>query len=412
MTEVRIREIAAGGDGVGRLDDGIAAFVPRTAPDDLVEIELTARKPRYARGRVVRIVAPSPHRVPASCPHYDRDACGGCQIQHLAPEAQLDAKRAIVREALRRIGRIPVEDVEIVPAAQAWRYRTTVTLAMDDAGRIGLHPWDRPDAVFALDDCLIARAPLMRLWQAVRSRAGLLPAHSTHLVIREDRTGDAHLIVRGGHPPWNAAPLARALGDAAVAIWWEPQGGGARVVAGSQTGFPATAFAQVQPDLADCIRQEAVAALGDVAGLPVWDLYGGTGDGARLLAARGARVWSVDANRSAVEWAAHQPGPAGAPEGSPAYLEGRVEEVLHRLPEPGAVLLNPPRTGVGARVAAALNALGQTGRTRRVAYVSCDPATLARDLARMPGFRLVAVRAYDLFPQTAHVETLAALEAA
>jgi 23S rRNA (uracil1939-C5)-methyltransferase len=412
VTEVRIREIAAGGDGVGRLDDGIAVFVPRTAPDDLVEIELVARKPRYARARVVRIAAPSPRRVAPTCTHYERDACGGCQLQHLAPEAQLDAKRAIVREALRRIGGIPLEDVEIVPAAQAWRYRTTVALAIDDSGRIGLHPWDRPDAVFPLDDCLITRAPLMRLWQATRSHAGLLPAHATHLVMREDRTGDAHLIVRGGNPPWHAAALARALGDAAIAIWWEPQGGGARVVAGSQTGFPATAFAQVQPDLADRIRRDAVAALGDVAELPLWDLYGGTGDGARLLAARGARVWSVDANRSAVEWAARQPVPPGAPDGSPTYLEGRVEEVLHRLPEPGAVLLNPPRTGVGARVAAALNDLGLAGRTRRVAYVSCDPATLARDLARMPAFRVAAVRAYDLFPQTAHVETLAALEAA
>ena len=412
MTEVRIREIAAGGDGVGRLDDGIAVFVPRTAPDDLVEIELTARKPRYARGRVVRIMAPSPHRVPPPCPHYEGDACGGCQIQHLTPEAQLAAKRAIVREALRRIGRIPLEDVEIVPAAQAWQYRTTLTLAMDEAGRIGLHPWDRPDAVFPLDDCGITRAPLMRLWQGLKGHTGLLPPHTTHLVMREDRNGGAHLLVRGGHPPWSAAPLARALGDGAVALWWEPEDGAARVVAGSPTGFPATAFAQGQPDLSDRIRQDAVAALGDVAGLTVWDLYGGTGDGARLLAARGARAWSVDANRSAVEWAARQPAPPGAPEGSPAYLEGRVEEVLHRLPEPQLVLLNPPRTGVGARVAAALNELGQAGRARRVAYVSCDPATLARDLGRMPAFRVAAVRAYDLFPQTAHVETLAALEAA
>jgi 23S rRNA (uracil1939-C5)-methyltransferase len=149
-----------------------------------------------------------------------------------------------------------------------------------------------------------------------------------------------------------------------------------------------------------------------VAGRVVWDLYGGTGDGARLLAGRGAAAWSVEVDRIAVEWAARQPAPPTAPAGSPRYLEGRVEEMLHRLPDPVAVLLNPPRSGAGARVAAALDRLARAGTLRRAAYVSCDPATLARDLGRLGAFRLAAVRAYDLFPQTSHVEALAVLETA
>lgn len=410
MTAVLIREIAAGGDGVGRLDDGMAVFVPRTAPGDVAEIAVTTRKARYARGRVVRIVTPSASRLAPRCPHYERDACGGCQLQHLAPESQGDAKRTIVREALRRIGHVPLTALDIVPAGDPWRYRTTITLAIDAAGRVGLHPWDRPGEVFPLDDCLITSASLMELWQALRPHLGRLPEGTTHLVFREDRTGGRHLIVRGGSPPWNPTRLAEALEG--LAIWWEPRGGAARAVAGARTGFPAMAFAQVQPELADRIRREAVAALGEVAGRVVWDLYGGTGDGARLLAAHGALAWSVDADRSAVEWAAGQPPPDGAPQGSPVYLEGRVEEVLHRLPEPDAVLLNPPRAGAAVPVVAALDALGRAGRTRRAAYVSCDPATLARDLGRMAAFRVADVRAYDLFPQTSHVETLAVLEAA
>jgi 23S rRNA (uracil1939-C5)-methyltransferase len=409
VTTVSIREIAAGGDGVGRLEDGRVVFVPRTAPGDVVELEVTSQKGRFARGRVARIVTPGPDRVDPPCPHYRRDACGGCQVQHLSQAAQLDAKRNIVLQALTRIGRRSAPALDISPSETAWRYRTTITVAGDDSGRFGLHPWDRPAAVFPLEDCLIAAQPLMDLWSAVRSRLELIPEGTTRLVLRLDREVGKHVLVKGGRAPWDWSALAAAVPG--VAVWWQPEHGATRLVAGRTTGFPATAFAQNQPALADRIRSLAVDALEDVAGLRVWDLYGGTGDGARLLAARGAHVTSVDADRSATEWAAAQPRPEGSPAGSPAYLAGLVEEVLHRLPQPAAVLLNPPRTGLHLRVAAALERLAGTG-LRRLAYVSCDPATLARDLSRMTAFRLTRVRAFDLFPQTSHVETVAVLEAA
>lgn len=412
MTPVRIERIAAGGDGVGRLDDGMAVFVPRTAPGDEVEIALMARKARYARGRALRIAAPGPARVTPRCPHFEADGCGGCQLQHLSLDAQLAAKGAIVRETLRRIGRLDVGTVEVVPAPAPWRYRTKITLAIGKEGRVGLHPWDRPGDVFALDDCLIATGSLMALWTRLRPHLALLPAGLTHLVLREDRTGSAHVLVRGGRPPWDAVPLATALDGAATAVWWEPDRGAARVVSGARTGFPATAFAQIQPCVADRIRADAAGALGEVADRVVWDLYGGAGDGARNLAGRGARVWSVDASRASVDWAERQPAPEGAPDGSPAFLCARVEEALHRLPAPDAVLLNPPRAGAGDRVIRALDRLGRRGRARRLAYISCDPATLARDLGALQGYAVTLVRAYDLFPQTSHVETLAVLEAA
>src|SRR5262249_16061031 len=124
---------------------------------------------------------------------------------------------------------------------------------------------------------------------------------------------------------WDAGPLAAAVGDVRVSYWWKPDGGGARVVHGPATGFPALAFEQNNPALAAEIRQVAVAALGDLTGKTVWDLYGGTGDSARLLAARGGAVWSVDADESAVEWALKQ-GTQNI-----TYVTGRCEEVLHRL---------------------------------------------------------------------------------
>lgn len=405
MTVVAITRISAGGDGVARLPDGLVVFVPRTAPEDEAEVEVEERRKRYARARLVGLVRPGAARVEPECPHYTTDRCGGCQLQHLAPAAQLEVKRGIVGDALRRIGRRDVPDPEIVPAPAVWRYRTKITLAVSD-NRIGLHPHDSPATVFALRDCLITREPLMRLWSLVSSHRAPLPHEVEDLVLREDRAGGLHLIAGGGEEPWDAGPLAAAVGAEGVSYWWRPREGAARVVAGPRTGFPALAFEQVNPVLGSRIRDDAVSALGEVSGKVVWDLYGGVGDTARLLAARGATVWSVDRDRGAIEWARGQE--AG---GRIHWVTGLVEESLHRLPAPDAVVVNPPRGGLVARASGALEAWGAGRSGARLAYVSCDPATLARDLARMPSLAVAQLRAYDLFPQTSHVEALAVLEA-
>jgi 23S rRNA (uracil1939-C5)-methyltransferase len=142
-----------------------------------------------------------------------------------------------------------------------------------------------------------------------------------------------------------------------------------------------------------------VTRLGPVAGRAVWDLYAGIGETTSALVAAGARVESVESDRRAVAEAERR-GPAAR------RHTGRVEAVLGELRPPELVVTNPPRTGMDAAVPAALERL----RPERVVYVSCDPATLARDLGRLPGFRLTEVVAFDLFPQTAHVETVAVLE--
>lgn len=405
MTVVPITRISAGGDGVGRLPDGMVVFVPRTAPGDEAEIEIVETRKRHAHGRLLRLVRAGAARVEPACPHYTADRCGGCQLQHLTVAAQLQAKGAIVGDALRRIGRREVADPEVVPGPAPWRYRAKITLTVSGE-RIGLHRYDAPGMVFTLDDCRITREPLMRLWSVVREHRALLPRALEELVLREDRDGGLHLVAAGGAEPWDAEPLAAATGLDGVAYWWRPGGGAARIVAGARTGFPALAFEQVNPELAGRIREDAVLELGDVPGQVVWDLYGGVGDAARLLAARGARVFSVDRDRTAIAWAREQ---AGAGEDI-TWFAGLVEETLHRLPEPDAVVVNPPRAGLGARVSTALQAWGESRPGGRLGYVSCDPATLARDLTRLPAFTLTRVRAYDLFPHTSHVETLAVLQ--
>lgn len=408
---IRIERIAAGGDGVGRLADGRTVFVPRTAPGDLVEpVQLRMHK-RFARARPGRLVEAAPERVEPPCPHYVADECGGCQLQHLAYAAQLAAKRGFVGDALRRLGRLEVEDPEIerAPEGHELGYRTKITLAASaDGRRIGLHPYDRPDRVFELEWCHITAEPLNRLWQAVRRARTRLPRHLTHLVLRLDREGGRHLIVRtGAGQVWSGGPalgaeLAR-LGEPAV-VWLQPEGGSARAVHGAGEAFPATVFEQVHPAMGARAREWALEGLGAAAGLHAWDLYAGIGETTERLAAAGATVESVEWDRRAVEWAEDH---AVHRRPQVARYAGPVEQAVSALRPPELIVTNPPRVGMDP---AAVAALAESG-ARRIAYVSCDAATLARDLARLgERYRVASLRAFDLFPQTAHVESVAHLE--
>jgi 23S rRNA (uracil1939-C5)-methyltransferase len=408
---VTIEEIAAGGDGVGRLDEGLVVFVPRSAPGDELEIEITQRKQRYARGRVSAVLLPGPDRVEPSCTHYDSDECGGCQLQHMSADAQRAAKKKIVGDALRRIGKLNVPDPEVVSSPKQWRYRSKVTLAAKQ-NRIGFRSYGRPESVFDLGDCLLACDRIMELWKSVSANRAQLPSALKSLVLREDRCKGLHIVAVGGEEIWDAAPLAAALGVEQLSYWWQPEGGAARVVAGPRTGYPAVAFEQMNAELAETIRQTAVASLGNLDGKVVWDLYGGAGDTAEMLASMGAIVWSVDSDRSAVEWGSARAADAGVTGSRVNRVNDRVEAVVTRLPRPDLVVVNPPRAGLGSALVRWLQRWGDSAGGARVAYVSCDPATLARDLASLPAFGVELLMAYDLFPQTGHVETLTVLEAA
>lgn len=406
MTPVRILRLAGGGDGVGRLEDGRTAFVPRTAPGDLVELTRLRSHRRYARARLARVLEPSPDRVVPRCPHYVHDECGGCQLQHLGPEAQRRARRTFVGDALRRIARLDVADPELVPAEQEFDYRTKITLAASDDGRrIGLHPLDQPARVFDLIHCHITTPHLMSLWTELRGLRALLPGGLRQMVLRLDRRGGRHLVLIVPPPMrWSGAEtLFRELAarGAEATVWLQPAGGEAAAVAGSSEPFPATVFEQVHPAMGDRVRAHAIAALGEVAGRPVWDLYAGIGETSAALAGAGASVESVESDPRAVAEAEAR-GPAAR------RHVGRAERVVDRLGAPELVITNPPRTGMDERVTAALERLAP----RRIVYISCDPATLARDLTRLPGFRLSGALAFDLFPQTAHVETVAVLDRA
>jgi len=409
---VTITGIATGGDGVGRLADGRAVFVPRAAPGERIRLRDGVRLHKhFAKAELAEIVAAGAERVAAPCPHYVHDRCGGCQLQHLAYDAQLAAKRAIVGDALRRIGKLDVPDPEIVEAVEEWRYRAKVSLTVKRGGgrarAVGFHPYDQPGRIFPLADCHITDFRLMALWRDLKPRLDLLPAGLARLTLRLDREGRRHIIAESAGEPWLDAERLRAALPAGepVICWWQPVDGAARVMAGGPaTGFPATAFEPVHPEMALLARRWAVEQLGDLRGGVAWDLYGGIGDAAVELAGRGAQVASVDVDEAAVEWARGR-----ASERPIRFIAGRVEDVLPTLPEPNAVVVSPPRDGLHWNVTLRLT----NQPVAHLAYLSADPATLARDLHRLSvNYRIAAVRAFDLFPQTAQVETVVVLEAA
>ncbi len=404
---VRIDRIAAGGDGVGRLADGRVVFIPRTAPGDLVEPTGLRLAARYARARLGTLLEPGPGRVPPRCAHYREDECGGCQLQHLEAGAQRAARRRIAGDALRRIGKLAADDPALEPADQEFGYRARITLAVsDDRRRIGFHPVDRPGEVFDLDRCEIAAEPLNRLWRAVTARRSALPDGLERLTLRMDDAGGLHLVLAGGgeiEPGGAGLDRALAAEGVAVSIWSRSGPGAMRLIAGPG-GDAAGSFEQVAPAMGRRVREHALAecAVGD--GDVAWDLYAGVGEAGLALAQAGARVESVEVDAEAV----------AAGRGRMAHPRltrrvGRVESWLGRLPRPTVVYANPPRTGLGPTVTGAL----ADAAPARIVYVSCDPATLARDLRALAGsYRVTAIRGFDLFPQTAHVETVARLEAA
>jgi 23S rRNA (uracil1939-C5)-methyltransferase len=417
VAEVRIDSIAAGGEGVGRLADGRVVFVHRTAPGDLAEVALVERRDRWARGRLLRVLEPSPDRREAPCPFYAE--CGGCTLEHLRYEAQLRAKGRIVADALTRIGGIAAEPPEVVPSPSEHRYRNRVSFALRRIGRgevvAGFHALGDPDRIVDLDGrCLLPEEPIARVWDAIRAgwgpEARLLPSgDQLRLTLRGSAAGEVSLLVEGGFSPGRPQELIDAVPGLA-AVWHRPGAAPPSLVAGAP-GLPETwgdetvelsgaAFLQVNRGAAALLEAHVLERVGDPAGLRVVDAYCGVGLHARRLARAGASVVGIELDPEAVA-AARRGAPAGA-----VFVEGPVEALLPAHLPADLVILNPPRAGVAPEVAEALAATPP----RRIVYVSCDPATLARDLKRLgERFRLESVRSFDLFPQTAHVETVVVL---
>jgi 23S rRNA (uracil1939-C5)-methyltransferase len=394
---------------LARLDDETSLFVDGALPGERLVVELHHSKGRVWFARAVQTEQASPHRVSAPCPYYGE--CGGCQLQHVDDAYQLELKLAIVRDAMRRQQVALPDDVAVHGMDDPWRYRwrgefhvVPGAAGMDDA-RFGfnrLRSW-RP---VAIDDCIIHHPRITGSLPALRELvrdAGEPGLTTLHLTVGED---GEELLLRPR--PAQAVPAAAVDAHAlATDARWSTTSTTLSWRGHSFRVTPDT-FIQVNWGQVEVLYGAALRGLGDVADRQVVDAYAGIGVLACELASLGASVVCIENNRDSARFGVLNTEMNGCAD-RVRYVAEAVEDAL---PNAGAradaVLLDPPRSGCDARVTAWLALAGPAS----VVYVSCDPATMARDLRlltvsgpyRMERFELV-----DMFPQTHHIECVATL---
>ena len=393
---------APAGEVVAHADDGRVVFVRHALPGERVRVTISEQNSRFLRGEVLEVLEPAPDRVAAPCPHARPGGCGGCDLQHVAPAAQRRWKAEVVRDQLRRLGGIggPLVDeleVEAPPdvagaPGPGLGWRTRVQWAVSGSGRPGLHR-HRSHEVEVLEACPLAHALV--------DSAGVLGTRQRDRrrveVVSSPSSGQ---VLVGPRP---SASLTHSADDHEFRV----SGGG---------------FWQVHPAAADTLVAAVLEALAPAEGEQAFDLYAGAGLFAVALARRGVSVLAVEGSRLAARDARHNldglpadvihgevaPVLAGGTERSDGTEGSAGTEGVDGLPDHAdLVVLDPPRSGAGREV---MRAIAER-RPRAVAYVSCDAATLARDLAaaRDAGLALKGLRAFDLFPMTAHLELVAVL---
>jgi tRNA/tmRNA/rRNA uracil-C5-methylase (TrmA/RlmC/RlmD family) len=414
LLELEIGAVANGGSCVARYED-LVVFVRHTLPGESVRARVTEGRDgdRFWRADAVEILRASPDRVPAPCRWAGPGGCGGCDWQHATPAAQRELKAAVLAEQLRRVGGLElaaaVEELPGAPDGSGWR--TRLRFAVDRSGRAGLRR-HRSREVVAIDECFIAHPGVQET-----GVLGSVWRDTAEVLVTVAGSGERAVVVRAepnpsGRPGRPSAIPPLPADVTALSYWPAGVSAAERVVEtvdGRVYGVPAAGFWQVHPAAAQTLVAAVTEALAPRPGDVLLDLYAGSGLFAGALAALvapGGSVYAVESDAAAV--AAARDNLLGVP--GVAVVAGRVDEVLAGpdLPEADLIVVDPPRTGLGAEVVTALAAR----RPRRIAYVSCDPATLARDLAtfRDCGYRVAVLRAFDMFPMTHHLEALATLE--
>ncbi len=380
-----------GGDGLGRLE-GRAVLAPFVLPGERVQLHSVSEKPGIVRARLVELLEASPERVAAPCPYFGR--CGGCHYQHAPYEMQAALKRGILEDQLRRIGKIVPEDDIRVVAGEPWGYRNRVQLRIDN-GKLG-YLEAQSHKLCAIESCPIAspaiNAAIAQLREMLRDSRWPRFLRAIELFTNEK---EMQLnVLETEHPvarrffEWCGE---RMPGLVENAIDYQAAGFEWRVSRGS--------FFQINRFL---IGQLVEIALEGAAGESALDLYAGVGLFSAPLAKRFATVTAVESGPRAAADLRCNAERAGV---NVQVQQTNAEAWLSQLnAAPDFVLLDPPRAGIGKQMVERLAHL----RPARLAIVSCDPATLARDLAGLiaAGYRIERLTLVDLFPQTYHLETV------
>jgi 23S rRNA (uracil1939-C5)-methyltransferase len=401
--ELEIEEMVHGGNTLGR-HAGRPIFVPFAIPGERITARIVDDRGRYAFAEGVTLLHPAPDRVIPVCPHFGPGRCGGCHFQHIDYPAQPDYKRDVVIDQLTRIGgfRDPVVQ-PAVPSPEGWNYRVHVTFHVDAEGRLCFVGTDG-ETLVPIEECHIIRPDLLDLFdqldfesiadlERVRLQVGSNGDLMVILSTKDDEAPELEVdfpvsinLLLSDNEPVNLIGSSHVI--------YTVNGRNFRVTAGG--------FFQVNLPQAETLVDLVMHKL-DLRGTEsVLDLYAGVGLFTAFLAERARFVTSIES---------YPPAVTDADENLAEFenidlIEGSVEDVLPDVEGPfDAAVLDPPRTGMEKE---ALDALAELG-PRRIVYVSCDPATLARDAKRLvsKGYQLVDVTPVDMFPQTFHIEAVA-----
>lgn len=411
------QKLVYGGEALGH-HEGRPVLVPRALPGEHVEVEAIRAAKGVVHARPLRILQAASERVEPPCPYFGR--CGGCQYQHLHPELQTAAKREILRETLRRIGKIAWDSEIAVHAASPWNYRNQAKLkvAPQSDGRIALGFFEAEShRLFPVDVCQILSPRLNKILTQLRSAEWSPRLGECREVdmLADDRDECVALFLRGPLSPSQAEALARdmlARLSSVVSVGVE-SGETPRVFGEPKLEYavgdfryrisPGSFFQASRFLLAELV--EAVTSIGP--GALALDLFAGVGLFTLPLARRFAQIVGVEASAKAATDLAANAQRYSLQNVRP--VQGTAFDFLRRFAQEDLdlVVLDPPRAGVGRGT---LNRLAAC-RPRQIHYISCSPPTLARDLGYVVarGYRLISVELFDFFPQTFHIEALTRL---
>jgi 23S rRNA (uracil1939-C5)-methyltransferase len=395
--------MAHGGDAVAR-HDGKVVFVPYAIPGEQILVELVEEKGAYSRAWPIEVIKPSPDRIKPLCPHFG--TCGGCQWQHISYERQLTLREEILASQLARIGHLPnVVTRSTLAAEQPWYYRNNAQVHLDEEGRLGLFSaTDRQ--VLPIGECHIMHPLVWDMWSALEVD---FPGLET-VTLRASTTSEEQLVIletaRDELPEVDVdlpVSCVLLLGDG-TPVTYVGSPHITEVVGGTSLRVSATSFFQVNTAQTERLLSTVIQYADPRGDELLLDLYCGVGTLGLNLADRVDKVVGIDSSEAAIGDAIFNS------QGMPKvrFLQGDVEELVATVEEEvDLVLLDPPRRGVSKEALAAVIDKAPA----RVIYVSCDPATLARDVGRMvqAGYELAEVQPVDMSPQTYHVEAVALL---
>ncbi len=414
--EITLEKLTYGGEAMGRLPDGRAVFVPFGLPNEIVKIKLTQEKQNFARGEILEIIKSSTERIQPKCKHLFSPllageglgvrSCGGCHYQHLTYENQLKAKTEILRDQLQRIGKIENPPVQaMIPSPNQWNYRNNIQFHLTEEGKVGfIH--SKGNSAFAIEECHLPENQIDSFWKELNFESNL---NIERISLRNGDENDLMLILESESPE---TPELEVEADVSVIHVYENH---PVVIAGQEHTFikildkdfkvSAQSFFQVNTNMAEKMVEYLITQLPITnSATTLLDVYCGVGLFSKFFANKYHKVIGIESSPSACEDFVFNLDEFDNVD----LYEGSAEEILPKLvgqiTNLTHVIVDPPRAGIEKH---ALDAIVNI-KPQIIAYVSCDPSTLARDAARLikAGYQLKSVTPFDLFPQTYHIESI------